>query len=84
LTTKDGRQFVYQYNGNEKSQEVEEDPTGRMETPIVGSIVKRHGKEWKVVHVIAPVSSRGTVPLVRVFLSDNLKGRSFFLKRSVP
>lgn len=78
------RRFVYQYNENERSQEIEEDPTGGIEMPTVGSIVNRHGREWKVVHVIAPVSSRGTVPVVRVFLSDNVKGRSFFLKRTVP
>jgi len=55
-----------------------------MEAPTVGSIVNRHGREWKVVRVIAPVSSRGTVPVVRVFLSDNVRGRSFFLKRAIP
>jgi stress response protein SCP2 len=77
------QQFVYQYNENEKSQEVEE-VTGGMETPIIGSILNRHGKEWKVACVIAPVSSRGTVPVVRVFLSDYFRGRSFFLKRPVP
>lgn len=78
------RRFAYQYNENERSQEIEEDPTGRMEAPTVGSIVNRHGREWKVVRVIAPVSSRGTVPVVRVFLSDNVRGRSFFLKRAIP
>lgn len=76
--------FVYRYNEDEKSQEVEEDPSGQKETPIIGSLVSRHGREWKVVRVIAPVSWRGTVPLVRVFLSDSFKWGSFFRKRAAP
>lgn len=78
------RQFVYQYNNNALAQDVEEDLTGTMEMPIIGSIVNRHGREWKVIRLLAPVSSRGTVPVVRVFLADNFMGRSFVLKRAVP
>ena len=78
------RQFVYQYNGREGSEDVENDLTGEIEMPVVGTILNRHGQEWKVVHVIAPVSSRGTVPVVRVFLNQNQKGRPFVSKRSIP
>jgi hypothetical protein len=63
------RQFVYQYNGSERLKEVEDDPTGRREIPSVGSIIKRKGREWKVIHVSAPVFSNGTTPIVRLFLS---------------
>jgi hypothetical protein len=78
------RRFIYEYGGQAKLREVEEDLTGGIETPIVGSVVNRNGKEWRVVHVLAPVSSSGTVPVVRVFLSNNFKGSSFVLKRQVP
>jgi hypothetical protein len=49
-----------------------------METPSIGSVINRHDREWKVVHVIAPVSPNGTIPIVRVFLNDptKIKGRT--------
>lgn len=74
------QQFIYRYNGNDKSQEVVEDLSGGMQTPIIGSIVNRHDKEWQVIHIIAPVSSRGTIPIVRVFLSDIVKARKMIVK----
>lgn len=74
------RQFVYHYNAQDKLEEVEDDMTGATEIPTVGSIVNRLGKEWKVIHVIAPVSSRGTIPVVRVFLSDRIKQTTFAVK----
>jgi len=51
-----------------------------MEMPSIGSIINRHDKDWKVTHLLAPVSSSGTIPIVRVFLSDNFKGHSFRLE----
>ena len=64
-----GRQFIYEYNGNERKQEIEYDPTGQREVPNIGSVIVRHEKEWKVTRVFAPVTARG-IRLVRVFLSD--------------
>lgn len=84
MASNGARRFVYEYNGQQKLQDVEDDLSGGTETPTIGSIVSRNGKEWRVVHVLAPVSSRGTVPVVRVFLSDYFRGRSFFLKRPIP
>jgi hypothetical protein len=78
------RRFIYEYNGQARLREVEEDLTGAMEIPVVGSIVSRSGQEWKVIHVLAPVSLLGTVPVVRVFLSNYIKGAPFFLNRTVP
>lgn len=65
--------FIYSYNGSDKSQEVVEVLSGGMPAPSVGSVINRHDKEWKVIHVIAPVSPTGTIPIVRVFLSDRTK-----------
>jgi hypothetical protein len=63
VASKDVRRFIYRYNGSAAVQEVEEDVSGRMETPSIGSTIKRHDREWKVVHVIAPVSPNGTIPI---------------------
>jgi hypothetical protein len=78
VASKDVRRFIYRYNGSAAVQEVEEDVSGRMETPSIGSTIKRHDREWKVVHVIAPVSPNGTIPIVQVFLNDpaRIKGRT--------
>lgn len=43
---------------------------GAIEMPGIGSVISRNGRDWKVLRVIAPVSFQGTIPLVRVFLSD--------------
>lgn len=72
MVTKASRQFVYQYN-HDRRQEIEQDLKGDKETPIIGSTLIRNGKEWKVVHVIAPVTLNGSIPVVRVFLTDRLK-----------
>jgi hypothetical protein len=76
------RRFIYLYNGNELSQEIEEDPSGTMVIPGIGSVVTRQGREWKVVRVVAPVSAGGTTPIVRVFLNDpvRIKGRTLGVK----
>jgi hypothetical protein len=83
VAAKDVRKLVYQYNGNERGEEVEEDVTVKAEIPIIGSTLKRHGRGWKVIRVIAPVSRDGTTPLVRVFLSDRVQYSSR-LMRPVP
>ena len=70
MTNKAARRFIYHYNGNENIQDIEEDVMGAIEMPGVGSVINRNGKDWKVLHVVAPVSFQGTIPLVRVFLSD--------------
>lgn len=70
VATKAVRRFIYHYNGYGTLEDVEEDLTGEMEMPSIGSIIHRHDREWRVFHVIAPVSPNGTVPFVRVFLSD--------------
>lgn len=83
MAAKDVRKLVYQYNGNERGEEVEDDVTGAAEIPIIGSSLQRHGRAWKVVHVIAPVSRSGTIPIVRIFLSDRVQYPSG-LRRPVP
>lgn len=62
------RRFIYLYN--QREQDVEDDFTGTIEMPGVGSVVTRREKSWRVIHVIAPVLLNGTIPVVRVFLRD--------------
>lgn len=68
------RYFVYQYN-NATAQELEDDPTGALEVPTIGSVVLRKEREWTVIHVVAPVTFNGAIPIVRVFLRENTKPR---------
>ena len=70
MTTKAAQRFVYHYNGNDTLQDFEENVAGAIEMPGVGSVISRNGRDWTVLHVVAPVSLQGTTPLVRVFLSD--------------
>jgi hypothetical protein len=66
------KQLVYRYNGVESSDEVEVDHYGEVPTPNQGDIITRNGKPWKAVHILTQVSSDGSVPVVRVFLTEQL------------
>lgn len=67
-------QYVFRYNGDEKSDEVVPDLHGEMEMPAKGQILVRRGKQWKVVMVSTTreLSPRPPVPVHRVMLTDNL------------
>ena len=75
MASKNAKQFVYRYNGVESSEEVELDRDGEIPTPAHGDILTRKGKQWKVIHVITQVAVAGepAIPVVRVFLTDQLK-----------
>jgi hypothetical protein len=82
VAAKDVRKLVYQYNGNERGEEVEEDVTVKAEIPIIGSTLERHGRGWKAIRVIAPVSRDGTTP--RSDISERQDSIHFRLRRPVP
>jgi len=67
-------QYVFRYNGDEKSDEVVPDLQGEMDMPVKGQILVRRGKQWKVVMVSTTreLSPRPPVPVHRVMLTDNL------------
>lgn len=75
MASKNAKQFVYRYNGVEASEEVEVDRDGEIPVPAHGEIIKRKGKDWKVVHVITQetVAGERAIPVVRVFLTDQLR-----------
>lgn len=65
-------QYVFRYNGDEKSDEVVPDLEGEMSLPVKDQQLIRKGKPWKVVMVTSTVSvdARGPIPVHRVFLTD--------------
>jgi hypothetical protein len=75
MASKDAKQFVYRYNGVEASQEVELDRDGEVRVPKQGDLITRKGKEWKVVAVMVEqtVAGPAAIPVVRVFLTDQLR-----------
>ena len=66
-----GRQFVYRYDGDPKSEEVEEDMFDEIPVPQQNAVIERKGKRWKVVAVNTEVtvSLPRAVPIYRVFLA---------------
>jgi hypothetical protein len=66
-----GRQFVYRYNGDATTDEVEVDAVGEMPVPEKGSIITRKGTFCKVVEVNSQFSTnRRGLPIHRVFLTN--------------
>jgi hypothetical protein len=72
MGSKNAKQVVYRYNGIESSDELEVDIDGEIPTPSTGGIVNRKGQVWKAVHIDTQVSSDGSIPVVRIFLSDQM------------
>jgi hypothetical protein len=72
MSRKNAKQIVYRYNGVESSDEVEVDYDGDVPTPRTGDILSRKGKNWKAVHIITETSGSGAIPVLRVFLTDQL------------
>jgi hypothetical protein len=66
---KESKQFVYRYNGDEKSDEVEEDLDGELPVPEKGRPFLRNGKRWEVVHVLKE-NYGSAIPVYRVFVRD--------------
>ena len=66
------KHVVFQYNGDDKNRDVEIDILGDLPDYLVGEIVVRKGKSWKVVQVILEHStvSSGRVPVHLVFVTD--------------
>lgn len=75
MASKNAKQFVYRYNGVEASEEVEVDWDGEVAVRKQGDIIRRKGNEWKVVAVMTQETVAGppAIPVVRVFLTDQLR-----------
>lgn len=68
-----GKQMIYRYNGDPRSDEVVSDRTGRVPLSWVGEMLRRNGKEWQVAVIrndLDMVGSARAVPIHRVFLTD--------------
>src|SRR5579863_1345608 len=66
------KKIVYRYNEDAESDEEEFDLSGEFVVPEHDSLITRHGKLWRAVHVEWVIKSSDHIPLVRVFLSDLL------------
>ena len=66
-----GRQFVYRYEGDPKSEEEVADLDGEIQIPKKDDVIERSGKNWKVVHVNTEqlLSNPPAIPVYRVFLT---------------
>lgn len=62
------KQIVYRYDGDAASEEPVTDFDGEVRVPQKDEIVRRKGKDWKVVAVNEQTSSDGRIPVHRVFL----------------
>jgi hypothetical protein len=74
MDTNGAKQFVYRYNGVVTSDEIEVDFEGEKPTPQKDQVIVRNGKQWKIVMVNTeePLNRSGPIPVVRVFLTDQL------------
>jgi hypothetical protein len=68
-------QYVYRYNGDDKTKEVVEDLRGEIAMPVRGQIIQRNGKSWKVVQVSTErvLTPNPPIPIHTISLTDNLK-----------
>jgi hypothetical protein len=71
----EAKQIIYRYHGVESTDEIVPDPLGELDIPEKGSIVQRHGREWKVAHTTIEVTIAGppALPIHRVFLIEKTK-----------
>lgn len=49
---KEARQFVFRYNGDEKTDDLQEDFEGELPVPQKGKPFLRNGKRWEMMHVV--------------------------------
>ena len=68
------REFVYRYNGDPTSQQIMLDESGMLPMHLVGEILHRNGKEWRVAVVQNECPFAGSVEIFRqrVFLTDHV------------
>ena len=67
-----GKRIVYRYKGKSDASELELDSDGEIATPVVGSTITRHGKQWTVISVLRQQDASGPdpLPVLYVVLSD--------------
>ena len=68
------KRIVFQYNGDQTTEEVDLDMDGDKSIPKQGSFIDRRGQRWKVfqVSVERNATEPFEVPTFRVFLTNEL------------
>lgn len=66
-----GRKFIYRYNGDAKSDELEEDLEGALPIPNKDDVIERKQQKWRVValNLIQSVTDPNQLPTYHIFLS---------------
>jgi hypothetical protein len=72
MVSKNAKQIVYRYNGVESSEEYEVDLGGDIHIPPNGGLICRKDKYWKVISTQIQESNDGSIPIVKVFLVDQI------------
>ena len=70
MSARDTKQIIYRFNGDDTSEEIEIDFDGDIVLPEPGEIMIRRGKTWKAVQREIETSGPGTMPIIRLFLTD--------------
>lgn len=68
------KRIVFQYNGDQTTEEIDLDMDGDKSIPKQGSFIDRRGQRWKVfqVRVERNATEPFEVPTFRVFLTNEL------------
>jgi hypothetical protein len=68
----EAKHLVFLYNAIEATDENIVDLRGEVPLPVQGSVIRRRGKDWKVVAVQRTklLSKPAPIPVYRIFLSD--------------
>jgi hypothetical protein len=68
------KRIVFQYNGDQTTEEVDLDMDGDKSIPKQGSFIDRRGQRWKVFQVSMERNATEPfeVPTLRVFLTNEL------------
>ena len=68
---KDGKQIVWRYDGDAKSDDVQQDLEGEIAVPEKDSVIMRKGRRWKAVQINEQRElTANSVPIYRVFLAS--------------
>lgn len=66
-----GRQFVYRYNGDAKSEEVVDDLAGEIPIPEKDQLIERKQQKWRVanLNIEQSVTDPNQLPIYHIFLA---------------
>lgn len=70
MSSRQPKQMVYYYDGDQSNPDVQEDLDGEHEIPLKDSQVNRRGRSWRVVIVNEERGAKGQLPVYKIFLAS--------------